>query len=206
MRPPGPELASTAAGWDILPMRHRLARRPGPALGMLVALCAACGGTSDTRAEVSVADSTYISIMVELMLLDTDPSVSPSEAGETALDSLRAEVLRGHGVSASEVLAFARAAGTDPLRMQTIWERITQVYDSARIARLRSTSEARSESEGKLGADARAREADTARSITPGSDTVAVPTRREKVVPARLDSILEDRKRRLRPPPSDTTG
>jgi hypothetical protein len=93
--------------------------------------------------------------MAELMFLDAGPPEGiTADAWEASLDSLRAEILAAHGVTASEILEFAGTAGGEAGRMEALWKDIAQKYDSMRVERLRVDTEARSELEGKLGRDA----------------------------------------------------
>ena len=160
----------------------------------IVALAGACRAEEDVPVEGPVSDTAYVAIMVDLLLLDTESLVRPSpEEREAAMDSARADILAEHGVTAEEVLGFADAWGTEPSRMAQMWEQITHVFDSSRAARLRSRTQAQSESEGKLGADARqaaGRDSDSSQA----SDTVEQPQRAAR---SRLDSLLRTRKRAL---------
>ena len=172
---------------------YRMSRIKAPATAAALILAAACSGTEDTPRDTSVSDETYVAVMVELLLLEAEPVRRPTpDARVAALDSMRAEVLETHGVTAGEVLAFADSEGGDPARMQVLWEQVTEVYDSVRLVRLRAKSEAESEAEGKLGADAvRSVAADSTR-----DEPDSVTARRGRDLdPERLDSLLKARRR-----------
>jgi hypothetical protein len=86
-----------------------------------------------------IRDSTYIEVMADLMLLEAaPPAVDSAQDREVALDSLRREILSGHGVTPEQVLDFARVTGSEAGRMEALWQSITQRYDSVRVARLQT--------------------------------------------------------------------
>jgi hypothetical protein len=123
---------------------------------VLAALLAACGSGDEQRNLTGVPDEVYVQVMTELLLLDSSPpDGSTPEEREAKADSVRGEILASHGVGAKEMLDFARTVGGESDRMEGLWQRITQRYDSARISDLRRDTEARSEAEGKLGEEAR---------------------------------------------------
>ena len=124
----------------------------------------------------------YVQVMTELLLLDsTPPDGSTPEEREARADSMRGEILASHGVSAKEMLDFARTVGGEADRMEGLWQRITQRYDSARISNLRRDTEARSEAEGRLGEEARTGAGPSTGSGTssvgrsPAADSLAAP-------------------------------
>lgn len=108
------------------------AARPTPGLGpagaaaALVLLAAACGGNEAGAGPVP--DSVYVEAMARLVLLDTavSPTLEPAPQG-SALDSARGRVLERYGVDAEKLLAFARARGSEPERMQEIWRRVYEL-------------------------------------------------------------------------------
>jgi hypothetical protein len=132
------------------------ARRPIAASLVLTALLVGCGSGDEQVSPAGVRDEAYIQVMTELLLLDSRPPAggTPQER-EARADSVRGEILASHGVTAHEMLEFARVVGSDAGRMEGLWHRITQKYDSMRVADLRRDTEANSESEGKLGEEAR---------------------------------------------------
>jgi len=163
---------------------------------LVIATLVACGAPDqdETIAE-GLPDYVYVEVMTELLLLDAslpgDRMLPEREAG--LADSLRSDILAAHGVTAQEILDFTEANGGEAGRMEGLWERITHVYDSTRVANLREETEARSEPEGKLGEEARAGAADRQDS-----------TRAEEAPPRIRDRLLE-RRLRSRPEARDTT-
>jgi hypothetical protein len=150
----------------------------------------------------------YIEVMTRLMLLDADlpPGATPAER-ETRADSARSEILAAHGVTAEEVLDFAEAVGTEAGHMEALWLEITQRYDSLRIAELRRTTEARSEAEGKLGQQARARfgSDDAGQAAAPDSAAPSVDGTPRADEPARRAGRQLQRPAKTRPAAADST-
>lgn len=146
----------------------------------LAVLLVGCG-SSDQRSHLpGVPDEVYVQVMTELLLLDSSPPAgsSPPER-EARADSVRGEILAAHGVTAQEMLDFARVVGSEAGRMEGLWHRITQKYDSARVADLRRDTEARSEVEGKLGEEARTG------SVAPAAPEAAGESRKPNAADAR---------------------
>lgn len=163
---------------------------------LVIGAVMACGAP-DREAVIDdrLSDDLYVQVMAELLLLDAslpDERMLPEREAGLA-DSLRADILAAHMVTAQEILDFADQTGTEAGRMEELWERITHIYDSARVANLQTETEARSEPEGKLGEEARAEAA--ARQDSTGA---------EEVPRAIRDRLLE-RRMRSRPAPRDTT-
>lgn len=174
-------------------MRRYSSRTPATLWLVALLLTGACGGEPvDEAVEGPVTDTTYVAVITDLLLLDADPPRRDTpEESAVAADSSRSEILDEHGVTAEEVLTFAESAGREPGRMQELWEQITHVYDSSRAARLRAQTEARSESEAKLGTDAR--NAAGGESAGGVKDSLArVPVSR-RPVPALRDSLMRSR-------------
>lgn len=191
------ELATTLAGWKIERMNiGRLRKRKSPALlaaACFAVLVPACAQEAEEDPPTSVPDEVYVQVMTELMLLDARPPKGGS-ADERAVraDSIRTGILSSNGVTAEEILAFAETLGSDADRMESLWQEITQRYDSARAANLKATTEAQSEMEGKLGA-----EAGTGTQSTSPAD--AASGRRSEVKAAPVDSArVRDILRRAR--------
>lgn len=138
-------------------MNNPAAATGRPLLPLLIAiLCTGCGTDPELERD-RARDEAYVQVMTDLMLLDASPPAgSTNEEREARADSARREVLARHGVTAEEVLEFAREVGGEAGRMESLWKQITDKYDSTRVANLRRDTEARSESEGKLGESARA--------------------------------------------------
>jgi hypothetical protein len=162
------QLASRSVRWEIEDMNiadSALARIA--ALLFVTALFVGCGSGSAEEDLPGLRDDVYIQVMTELMLLDSSPPAGSTPAErESRADSMRSEILESYGVTAHEVLDFVQQVGGEASRMEDLWHRITQKYDSTRIADLRRDTEARSEAEGKLGEEARA---GAAGSTTPGT-------------------------------------
>lgn len=117
----------------------------------------ACGTEASDGDEIapSVSDSTYVAVMIDLLLLDAEAaSGDAGDESEVTLDSARAEALAKYGVTAQQMIDFADVVGRDPGRMELMWRQITNVFDSVRSADLRRQTEARSEAEGDRGPDA----------------------------------------------------
>lgn len=105
------------------------------AAGLLMAATAttvgaACAGPE--RSEAPVAEDVYVEVMSRLAAIHAAADsgrVAEPLSGARA-DSLRSEVLRDHGVTRSELKAFARVVGDEPRRMKALWERIGAATDS----------------------------------------------------------------------------
>ena len=120
-------------------------------------LVACCAPADEEVNPAGIRDEVYVQVMAELMILDSAPPAGATvEEEEARADSMRAEVLAAHNVTAQELLDFVEVVGSEASHMEALWARITQQYDSTRIANLRRETEASSEAEGKLGAEARA--------------------------------------------------
>lgn len=180
--------------------------------GWLTVLCL---GTAACRSETptsdlppAVTEDTYVSVMVDLLMLDSEPTDDDTEEErQAALDSARVEILASHGVTAADLIAFVNIAGRDPGRMEGMWHRVTQVFDSVRAEGLKRDTEARTESEGKLG-DAARQAADTAGASAagarvPGQPIGADSTLRRQLPRSRdfLDSLRRSRTRRAEAAP-----
>jgi hypothetical protein len=143
-----------------------------------------------------VTEATYVEVMVDLLLLDSDVSRGrPGSVPEEETDSARAEVLMRYGVTADEIMHFAESAGPDAARMERLWQQITSAYDSTRSAEFDRRTEARSEADGKLGENAL-----DAVSKADSSRTAPSPIARDSVRRRRLESPL---RRSLTGEPSD---
>ncbi len=145
--------------------------RGGLTLLLAVSL-ASCGQGEEQADPETVSAESYVQVMTELMLLDANPPEGATEEErEARADSARRSILAAQKVTAREVLDFAERLGGEAGEMEDLWRQITHRYDSARIAKLDSETEARSEPEGKLGAEAR--DGATGSSADPGGDSVA---------------------------------
>jgi len=128
----------------------------GMAAALAVALAACRADPSTATDSPALSDDTYVSVMVGLLLIDARPADAETEEERQAImDSARAEVLATHDITARELVEFAELVGRDPGRMEDMWHRVTQAFDSTRSAELRLRTEALSEAEGRLGETAR---------------------------------------------------
>ena len=122
---------------------------------LLMTLASGCVERAPEEIPGPVTDDVYIDVMTQLLLVDVKPPKGASaEEREARADSMRAKILAEHGVTSGDVLRYADALGSEAGRMESLWQRITQQFDSTRIANLEQETEARSEPEGKLGEDA----------------------------------------------------
>ncbi len=144
-------------------MRTRKAGHGKAAAALVLAtLMIGCAPAPEEGDPDQIQGDVYVEVMTELLLLDAslpkDRMLPEREA--TGADSLRKQILDAHGVTPQDLLDFAESVGGEAGQMEALWERITHVFDSTRIARLRAETEARSEPEGKLGEAARIGEND----------------------------------------------
>jgi len=104
------------------------------AAGLLLAATAtvgaACAGPE--RSEAPVAEDVYVEVMSRLAAIHAaaDSGRAAEPLTRARADSLRSEVLRDHGVTRSDLEAFARVVGDEPGRMKALWERIGAAADS----------------------------------------------------------------------------
>ncbi len=162
-------------------------------------LLASCGTESVDPYEGPVTDEAYIQIMTELMLLDARPLRGGTPAERVArTDSAKLAIVSSHGLTGDQVLEFARVRGAEASYMESLWEDITHRFDSARVANLSRSTEARSEAEGKLGADAGETVPGAAR--RPPVDSAQAPP----PVSTRAREALERVRGGQRPPPSSS--
>jgi len=200
--------------WDIVAMEIRKTAAVPMWLIVVAALVATgCGAEPQPDVE-GMKGETYVQVMTELMLLDaTPPAGDTPEELEARADSARSEILNRHGVTAREMLDYAVLVGGEAGRMEELWKRITEQYDSTRLANLRGSTEARSESEGKLGTTAR-----TGAAARGGADETTKPpggvadTSAKAALYSRMnpDSLLRARRRmegqtEAPPAPRDST-
>jgi hypothetical protein len=116
-----------------------------PALARIAALAIAptlvvFGCRPDTAGgDDPIAPDTYVAVMAELADLRRFPPPGDDRSDRDArTDSMRVEILRAHGVTPEELLAFAEHVGPDPERMEALTERIATLTDS--LAGLRDTA------------------------------------------------------------------
>lgn len=114
-----------------LPLRRRCA--PLVAAALVVA-AAGCAGPE--RSEPPLPEDVYVEVMARLSAIRsaTDPGRTASPLPDARADSIRREVLREHGVSRSELKAFARVVGDEPERMKALWKEVSATADSLREA------------------------------------------------------------------------
>ncbi len=123
---------------------------------LLMTLASGCVERAPEEVPGPVTDDVYVDVMTRLLLVEAKPPEGASvEERETRTDSVRANILSSHGVTSGDVLRYVDALGSEAGRMEELWQRITQQFDSTRIANLERETEALSEPEGKLGGDAR---------------------------------------------------
>ena len=80
-------------------------------------------------------------VMVELTRLKRLPPPARGEPERERLsDSIRADILARHGVTAAEVVAFAEVAGRDPTLMMGLSQAIAERADSLQVALARGDS------------------------------------------------------------------
>jgi hypothetical protein len=201
------QLASRSIGWEIEDMRiGKPAPRRFAAHLVLTALLVACGSDDEQGHPPDVADEVYVEVMTELLLLDSSPPAgSSAQEREARADSARGEILASHGVTAHEILDFARIVGSQAGRMEGLWHRITQKYDSMRVADLRRDTEARNEAEGKLGEEARTGTAASEMSRKPNAADSRDPARARSRPPRSPSDSLQQPAKAL-PSLRDTTG
>ena len=122
---------------------------------LLMTFASGCRAQAPEEAPGPVTDDIYVDLMTRLLLVDAQPPKGASvEERERKADSARANILADHGVTAGDVLRYADEIGSEPGRMEVLWQRITQQYDSTRSVYLEREMEARSEPKGKLGEEA----------------------------------------------------
>jgi len=104
--------------------------RPLVLAALLAGLAAACGGRAATRA-AGLTDSTYVEVMARLALVDSTLAPADYQLPDSLPpDSARSLVLERWGVADSSLVAFAEEVGSEPERMQGIWQRIRELADS----------------------------------------------------------------------------
>lgn len=104
------------------------------AAGFLLAAAAAAGAgcAGPERSEPPVEEELYVEVMARLAAIRaaSDPGRREEPLSGGRADSLRRSVLTGHGLSRSDLEAFARVVGDEPVRMQSLWKRIGERADS----------------------------------------------------------------------------
>lgn len=110
-------------------MKHSLTRIVVLTITPILALtaCRDATGGLDGRIDPEV----YVAVMGELADLSKyPPPATDAEDRQAQTDSAREEILNVHGVSAPELLAFAKSAGSNPTLMETLAEQIATIADS----------------------------------------------------------------------------
>lgn len=110
-------------------MKHTLTRIVVLTITPILALtaCRDATGGLDDRIDPEV----YVAVMGELADLSKyPPPAEDAEDRQAQADSAREEILSAHGVSAPELLAFAKSAGSNPTLMETLAEQIAAIADS----------------------------------------------------------------------------
>ncbi len=117
-------------------MKHTLARLAALAIAPTLAL-PACGQTTSDFDDV-MDPATYVAVMGELADVRRHlPAGTDDEDRQARADSARKAILKAHGVTAKQLLAFAENAGSDPTRMETLADLIAVRADS--LAAIRDT-------------------------------------------------------------------
>lgn len=97
-------------------------------VSLLLAL--GCNSSQEQRVD-PIEPGAFVSVMANLAQVSQfPPDGSGAEDREARADSLREEVLRDHGITAEQLLAFADQVGRDPSRMEELAQRIAVVNDS----------------------------------------------------------------------------
>ena len=161
---------------------------------LLLPALVGCPSADEPAAELPIAHDTYVDVMVELTRLKRLPPPARGEPERERLsDSIRAEILARHGVTAAEVVAFADVAGRDPTLMMGLSQAIAERADSLQVALARGDSVTATDS--RAGADSArpigtASKAAGAAEEAAGATTDSVPGPR---FAAPVDSVASDR-------------
>ena len=111
-------------------------------LALILSLVTGCDERA-AREDVTlpIPEDSYVAVMAELARVRRRPPHARGQIERDRLaDSVRAEVLERHGVTAVEMVEFADAAGSDPGRMQDIAERIEALADSLEVGSVQPDS------------------------------------------------------------------
>lgn len=102
---------------------------------------AGCADANEQAAQLPFPQDTYVDVMVELTRLRRLPPPARGEPERERLsDSIRADILARHGVTADQVVAFADVAGRDPTLMMGLSQAIAERSDSLQAALARGDS------------------------------------------------------------------
>lgn len=89
-----------------------------------------CTGTQEQGSD-PIAPEVFVSAMAHLSQVHQFPPGGSASAGvEARADSLREEILREHGITAEQLIAFAEHVGREPSRMEELAELIASLNDS----------------------------------------------------------------------------
>ena len=111
-------------------------------LALILSLVTGCDERA-AREDVTlpIPEDSYVAVMAELARVRRRPPHARGQIERDRLaDSVRAEVLERHGVTAVEMVEFADGAGSDPGRMQDIAERIEALADSLEVGSVQPDS------------------------------------------------------------------
>jgi hypothetical protein len=115
-------------------MKHSLIRIAAPAVALTLVFSACSDGTAGV--DTAINPELYVAVMGELAdLRRFPPEGIGSEDVRVLSDSAREAILKTHGVTAPELLAFARISGSDPARMEMLAAQISAVTDSLAVLR-----------------------------------------------------------------------
>jgi len=110
-------------------MKYTLARFAALAIAPTL-LLSACRDSAAGSDDVMSPD-VYVAVMGELAHLRRFPPPRiPSEDIQVQTDSVREAILSAHGVTASDLLEFAREFGSDPAQMESLTDQIVAITDS----------------------------------------------------------------------------
>ena len=125
---------------------------------LLFPVLAGCAERDEQATQLPMSQGTYVDVMAELTRLRRLPPPARGEPERERLaDSIRAEILLRHGVTAEQLVAFADVAGRDPTLMMGLSQAIAERADSvqAEIARGDSTAAAETGASGDSAATRR---------------------------------------------------
>jgi len=120
-------------------MKHSLIRFAAPAVALTLVFSACSDGTAGV--DTAINPELYVAVMGELADLSRfPPEGTNSEDLQVLSDSAREAILKTHGVTAPELLAFARSSGSNPARMEMLADQISAIADS--LSELRDSLQA----------------------------------------------------------------
>lgn len=110
-------------------MKYTLARFAALAIAPTLVLSACRDNAAGSDGVMS--PDVYVAVMGELADLRRSPPPGiDSEEIQARTDSAREAILSAHGVTAPDLLEFAREAGSDPAQMEKLTDQIAAITDS----------------------------------------------------------------------------